>query len=127
MDRKFSKTINSLQQAISTTSPEPTAIKPKETVDEDRHFCLSLVGQLKDFKPRYKYIAKLQIMQMMDNVDWIRAAPHAQAPHQQLGSFPQSMNPPAYNQSQQPEEAGGGYLATLDGPQNNGQGHFHSF
>ena len=130
MDREFLKTMHSLQKALSTTSPEPTAGTPEEPVDEDRHFCLSLVGQLKDLEPRYKSMAKLQIMQVMNDVERIRAAPHAQVPHQQLGGFIQRLNP-LYSQPQQPPAAtshlaGGGYLASLDG-QNSGQGHFHSF
>ena len=88
VDREFIKTVTSLQKAIFSSSNKPE--QEIEPFDEDRHFCLTLVGQFKNLEPRYKSMAKLQIIQVMNDIEWMRSAPQAQqVPHQFGGQFRQ--------------------------------------
>ena len=47
-----------------------------EDFDEDKHFCLSLVGQLKSLEPRYKAMVKFQIMKIFNDVEWMKFSNH---------------------------------------------------
>ena len=67
MDKEFLKAVHSLKSAIE----EPQNAEDNE-VDDDRHFCLSLVGQLKVLEPRFKSMAKLQIMKVFNDIEWSR-------------------------------------------------------
>ena len=71
VDREFMKTMTSRQKAISSSSNKPE--QEVEPFDEGRHFCLSLVVQFKNLEPRYKLLAKLQIVQVINDIEWMRS------------------------------------------------------
>eukprot|EP00795_Rhopilema_esculentum_P003869 gene3869-15166_t len=63
MDREFLNTMHSMQKAMTdTASPE------QESFDDDKHFCLSLLGPMRSLEPRYKSMAKLQIMKIFNDI-----------------------------------------------------------
>ena len=100
IDREFLNTMNSIQKAIV----EPTTVHKPSGSDDDEHFCLSLVGPLKSLEPRYKSMAKLQIMKVFNDIEWHKD-PYQQAQHHQLpsGHGHLSMNQSnAYHQFYQP-------------------------
>ena len=79
MDKEFLKAVNSLKKAIDNPKPERVAKYDEE--DEDRYFCLILVGQLKSLEPRLKSMAKLNIMRVLNDLEWSMASfPTAQQP-----------------------------------------------
>ena len=55
-------TVNQITEELGKTSNAP----PHLDNDEDRYFCLSLVGQLREVEPRYKSMATLQIMKIFN-------------------------------------------------------------
>ena len=81
IDREFLNTMNSIQKAMV----EPTTVHKSSGSDDDEHFCLSLVGPLKSLEPRYKSVAKLQIMKVFNDIEWQKDS-HQQAQHNQLSS-----------------------------------------
>ena len=42
-------------------------------MDDDEHFCLSLVEHLHDLEPRYKTMAEVQITKVFNDIEWMRA------------------------------------------------------
>ena len=71
MDKEFMKTMNSLQKAIAESDRDTSKSEGQgnEENDEDRHYCLSLVGQLKKLEPQYKSLAKMQIMKVLNDIE----------------------------------------------------------
>ncbi len=67
LDKEFLKAVHSLKEAIK----EPQGAEDNE-VDDDHYFCLSLMGQLNDLEPRFKSMAKLQIMKVFNDIEWSR-------------------------------------------------------
>ena len=70
VDAEFLQTMKTISNAIKDID-DPSETKPSESegLDEDKHFCLSLVGQLKNLEPRYKSMVKFQIM---NDVEWMK-------------------------------------------------------
>ena len=100
IDREFLNAMNRIQKAIV----EPTTVHKPSGFDDDEHFCLSLVGPLKSLEPRYKSMAKLQIMKVFNDIEWHKD-PYQQAQHHKLpsGNGHLSMNQSnAYHQFYQP-------------------------
>ena len=77
MDREFLWTMNSIQKAI-TDSEVVTKPRMSEEDDDDRHYCLSLVGQLKALEPQFKTMAKMQVMKVFNDIAWMRATQQQQ-------------------------------------------------
>eukprot|EP00795_Rhopilema_esculentum_P015922 gene15922-7256_t len=62
---EFLNTMHSMQKAMTdTASPE------QESFDDDKHFCSSLLGPMRSLEPRYKSMAKLQIMNVFNDIEW---------------------------------------------------------
>ena len=91
IDKEMFKTMSSIQHAINNSSTGTSEAKPDEfEKDEDRLFCLSLVGQLKGLDPMAKSMVKLQIMGLLHEAQW----PRNMNPSQH---FQQNMQQAAFN------------------------------
>ena len=69
--------MNSIQKAI-TDSEVVTKPRMSEEDDDDRHYCLSLVGQLKALEPQFKTMTKMQVMKVFNDIAWMRATQQQQ-------------------------------------------------
>ena len=73
IDKEMFKTMSSIQHAINNSFTGTSEAKPDELEkDEDRLFCLSLVGQLKGLDSMAKSMVKLQIMGALHEAQWPR-------------------------------------------------------
>ena len=80
MDHQFLKAMNGLHKRLDQQKNEAD-LRIEE--DEDKYFCLSLVGQLKSLEPRLKSMAKLNIMKVFNDIEWSKASfPMMQQPNQ---------------------------------------------
>ena len=98
IDRQFISTMHNMNKAISNYSA--SSVAEKNALDNDEHFFLSLVGHLHALEPRYKTMAKIQIMKVFNDIEWMKAP----QPHNQTASGYNYMasNPNPYGQQNQP-------------------------
>ena len=83
MDREFLKALKSLKKSIE----QPEKEKKQDEMDDDYHFCLSLVGPLKNLEPRFKSMAKFQIMKIFNDIEWAGASAAAFASPTSLNNY----------------------------------------
>ena len=83
MDRGFMKALTSLKKSREEREPE----KKEEAIDDDYHFCLSLVGSLKNLEPRFKSMAKFQVMKVFNDIEWARNSKDVYAPESKGSMF----------------------------------------
>ena len=61
LDKQFLHTMSNINKAISS----------EKTEDEDKLFCLSLVSNLKALDSKHKSYAKLQILKVFNDIEWM--------------------------------------------------------
>ena len=84
VDAEFFQTMKAVSHAIKDKDgPSQTKSSESEDFDEDKHFCLSLVGQLKYLEPRYKSMVKFQIFKIFNDVEWMKFSNSQPQIHQQ--------------------------------------------
>lgn len=98
LDRQLMSTMHNMNKAISDYSG--SSVPNKNAHDDDEHFCLSLVGNLRALEPRYKTLAKVQIMKVFNDIEWMRAP--QQCNQAASGYSYMALNPNPYGQQNQP-------------------------
>ena len=84
VDAEFFQTMKAISHAIKDKDgPSQTKSSESEDLDEDKHFCLSLVGQLKNLERRYKSMVKIQILKIFNDVEWMKFSNSQPQIHQQ--------------------------------------------
>ena len=76
VEREFLKTMNSMQKFTAESETELNS-KVHEDNDGKRDYCFSLVGQL---KARFKVMAKMQIMKVFNDIEWMKESQSEQLP-----------------------------------------------
>ena len=72
-DKEFIKTMHSIRNAIEPETPKkPLGHKDD---DDDRFFCLSLISQLKQMDTKCKSLAKVQIVKIFSDIEWMKLYP----------------------------------------------------
>eukprot|EP00794_Sanderia_malayensis_P013138 gene13138-14491_t len=69
MDREFVSTMKSVKKAIDDEPRQPKPVANKDGSEDDHHFCLSLVGLLKNLEPHQKVMATFQIMKIFNDIE----------------------------------------------------------
>ena len=72
-DQEFLKTMHSIRNAIEPEMPKKSLQYDDD--DDDRLFCLSLVSQLKKMDTKCKALAKVEIMKVFSNIEWMTSSP----------------------------------------------------
>ena len=61
--------MKSLQWAIENDTRNSIPVNSNDKPDDDHHFCLRLVGLMKNLEPHYKTMAKFQTMKVCNDIE----------------------------------------------------------